>query len=99
VCCAPTLANAAEAQEHWTKQCAKCHGPDGSGNTMMGKKLKLQNYQDPAVQAAMTDEKIAQVIKEGVKNEAGKLVMPVFADKIPEEDIRGMIAFVRSFKR
>jgi len=47
----------------------------------------------------MIDEKIAQVIKEGVKNEAGKLVMPVFADKIPEEDIRGMIAFVRSFKR
>jgi len=49
VCCAPTLANAAEAQEHWTKQCAKCYGLDGSGNTMMGKKLKLQNYQDSAV--------------------------------------------------
>ena len=30
---------AADAAAMWTQHCASCHGKDGSGNTMMGKKL------------------------------------------------------------
>jgi mono/diheme cytochrome c family protein len=28
----------------WAQHCASCHGKDGSGNTMMGKKLGLKDY-------------------------------------------------------
>lgn len=31
-------ADAAKAKALYTKECAKCHGPDGKGDTKMGKK-------------------------------------------------------------
>ena len=61
-----TAAFAATAADNWDNNCAKCHGADGSGNTKMGKKLKLKDYTDAAVQAAMKDEDMFKAIKEGV---------------------------------
>ena len=34
---------AAPVAENWENHCAKCHGADGSGNTKIGKKLKLKD--------------------------------------------------------
>lgn len=99
IAAAPLALQAADAQEHWTANCMKCHGPDGAGKTPVGRMLKLKDYTDPAVQAAMTDEGIAQAIKEGTKSDAGKQLMPAFADKIPEEDLPALIAFIRSLKK
>lgn len=99
IAAAPITLQAADAQEHWTTNCAKCHGPDGAGKTPVGRMLKLKDYTDPAVQAAMTDEDMARTIKEGTKSAAGKQIMPAFADKIPEEDLPALIAFVRSLKK
>lgn len=95
----PALAAAADAQENWTKQCAKCHGADGSGNTAMGKKLKLKDYTSAAVQAELTDEAMTTAIKDGVKNEAGKMVMPAYADKLQDADVAALVALIRSMKK
>ena len=62
---AATSALAADAKENWDQLCAKCHGADGSGNTKMGKKLKVADYTDAAVQAKFTDEQLAKVTLEG----------------------------------
>ena len=35
-------ASAADVKEIWAKSCAKCHGPDGKGDTKMGKKLEIK---------------------------------------------------------
>lgn len=97
---APAVACAATAQENWTKDCQKCHAPDGSASGTMGRKLKLKNYTDPAVQAAMTDEAIVAAIKDGTKDEkTGKLTMPAFAAKYSEEDITALRDLVRSLVR
>ena len=37
---------AADAKENWEKNCAKCHGPDGKGDTKMGKKLEIKDFTD-----------------------------------------------------
>jgi cytochrome c6 len=95
----PALAGAADGQALWTKHCATCHGADGAGQTPMGTKLKVKNYTDPAVQAEMTDEIVLKSIAEGRKNEAGKLVMPSFAAKIPEEDRPAVLAHLRTLAK
>lgn len=89
----------ADGTELWKKHCAMCHGVDGTGHTMMGKRLGLKDYTDPAVQAKMTDEEIAKFTKEGVKNDAGKQVMKPFAGKLSDDEVTELVAHIRSFKK
>ena len=60
-------ASAADAKETYDKACAKCHGPDGKGDTKMGKKLEIKDLTDAKTQAAFKDEEMAKAIKDGVK--------------------------------
>lgn len=89
---------AADAKENWTKLCAQCHGADGTANTPMGKKLQAKNLTDPKVQAQFTDAKATQSIKEGVK-ENGKVTMKAFGDKLSDDDVKSLVAYVRSLKK
>ena len=50
---AAALSHAAPAADNWDANCAKCHGPDGKGQTKVGKKLNLKDYTDAKVQAEM----------------------------------------------
>jgi mono/diheme cytochrome c family protein len=90
--------HAADARENWDKNCAACHGKDGTANTKMGIKLNAKNLTDPSVQAAFTDAKAAQSIKEGVK-ENGKTTMKAFGDKLTDDEIKALVAYVRSLKK
>ena len=56
----------------YEKQCAKCHGPDGKGDTKMGKKLSVRDYTDAKVQAELKDDEVARAIKEGLKDKREK---------------------------
>jgi len=93
-----TSAMAADVQENWDKQCAKCHGKDGSGQTTMGKKLKLKDYTDASVQAGFTDEEGVAAIKDGVK-EGGKTKMKAYGEKLSDDEIKALVAHVRSLKK
>ena len=88
----------ADVKEIYNKQCAKCHGPDGKGTTRMGRQTGAKDYTDPKVQAEMTDEKAAKAIKEGFKDEKGKEIMKPMPD-LTDEEIKGLIAHIRSFKK
>jgi mono/diheme cytochrome c family protein len=89
---------AADASATWGQNCASCHGKDGSGNTMMGKKLGVKDYRDAKVQAAFSDAEVQRAIKEGVKTN-GKETMKPFGSKLAEADIKALVAYVRSFKK
>ena len=88
----------ADAAATWAQNCAACHGKDGSGSTMMGKKLGVKDYRDAKVQAAFSDAEAARAIKEGVKTN-GKETMKPFGSKLSDADIKALVAYVRSFKR
>ena len=90
--------NAATAQENWDKNCTQCHGKDGTANTKMGMKLNAKDLTDPKVQAAFTDAKAAQSIKEGIK-ENGKTTMKAFGDKLSDDEIKALVAYVRTLKK
>jgi cytochrome c553 len=92
-------AYAATAADNWDNNCAKCHGADGSGNTKMGKKLKLKDYTDANVQAGLKDEGIFKAIKDGVKDENGKDRMKGFKDDLSDAEVTDLIASIRKMKK
>ena len=91
-------ARAADAKENWEKNCQKCHGADGKGETAMGKKLKVKDYTDAKVQASFKDEEAIKLTKEG-KKEGDKNLMPGFADKLSDQEIKDLVGYVRKFKK
>ena len=91
-------AMAATPQENWDKNCVQCHGKTGKADTKMGMKLNAKDLADAKVQATFTDEQAAQAIKEGMK-ENGKTVMKAFGDKFSAEEIKALVAYVRTLKQ
>lgn len=90
-------ASAGDAKENWEKNCAKCHGPDGKGQTKMGQKLGIKDYSDAKVQAGFTDEEAFKALKEGLKDKEGKTLMkPV--EGLSDDEIKALVAHVRSLK-
>ncbi len=93
-----TLAFAGDTKALYEKDCAKCHGSDGKGETKMGKKLGARDYTDPKVQAALTDEAAFRATKEGLKDKEGKVLMKP-AEGTSDDDIRALVAYMRTFKK
>jgi len=91
-------ARAADAQQNWANNCVQCHGKDGHANTKMGMKLQAKDLTDPKVQASFTDAKAATSIKEGVK-EGGKTKMTAFGSKLSDDEIKALVAYVRTLKK
>lgn len=91
-------AHAAEAKTVWEDQCAKCHGADGKGQTPIGKKLRIKDYTDAAVQAGFTDEEAFKAIKEGVKDDKGATRMKPI-EGLSDDEINVMVKYVRDFKK
>ena len=95
---AASAALAEDVKVNWDKHCKKCHGADGKGETVMGKKLKVKDYTDAKVQESFKDEEAFKITKEG-KKEGSKTLMPAYADKLSDEEIKDLVAYVRKFKK
>ena len=95
---AALAARAADAKANYEKDCAKCHGPDGKGDTKMGKKTGAKDYSDPKVQEAMKDDAAFKSIKEGLKDKDGKVLMKPF-DALSDADIKALVDYMRKFKK
>ena len=91
-------ARAGDAKALYAKDCAKCHGEDGKGQTKMGQKLGIKDYSDAKVQAALTDDQIKKAIKEGVTDKEGKVVMKP-TEGLTDDEIKALVAKVRSLKK
>jgi cytochrome c553 len=92
------VASAADAKENWDKQCAKCHGPDGKGQTKMGQKLSIKDLTDAKVQDAFKDEDAFKTIKEGRKDKEGKTLMKA-AEGLSDDDIKALVKHVRTLTK
>ena len=95
---APISVRAAGAKASWDNNCAQCHGKSGAADTKMGKALNAKDLTDPKVQAAFSDAKATQSIKEGVK-EGGKTTMKAFGEKLTDDEIKALVAYVRTLKK
>lgn len=73
-------------------KCAMCHGPDGAGQTTMGKNMKLRHLGSAEVQK-QTDAELVKWIADG----KGK--MPAYKSKLTPADIDALVAFIRTLKK
>ena len=89
--------HAADVKELWEKNCVKCHGADGKGDTKMGKKAGVKDLTDAKFQAEVTDEKAFKAIKEGVKDGDKTKMKP--AEGVTDDDIKGLVAHFRTLKK
>src|SRR5688572_33096184 len=91
-------ASAADAKENYEKDCAKCHGADGKGQTKMGQKLGVKDYTDAKVQAEMKDDAAFKAIKDGLKDKEGKTLMKP-AEGLSDDEVKALVAYMRTFKK
>ena len=92
------VASATDAKENFEKSCAKCHGPDGKGQTKMGQKLSIKDLTDAKVQADLKDDQAFKSIKEGIKDKDGKTQMKA-AEGLSDDEIKALVAHVRTLKK
>ena len=88
---APLAAFAADGAAVYKAKCASCHGPDGKGETSIGKSMKLRGLGSADIQK-ITDADLTKVISDG----KGK--MPAYKGKLSAEEIKALIAYIRTLK-
>jgi cytochrome c553 len=91
-------ARAGDAKALYEKDCAKCHGADGKGQTKMGQKLGAKDYTDAKVQAELKDDAAFKAIKEGLKDKDGKALMKPL-EGASDDDVKALVAHMRAFKK
>ena len=86
-CSMPLLAQ--DAAAIYKTKCAACHGPDGKGDTAVGKKLGVRDFASPEVQK-QSDDELAAVINDG-KNK-----MPGYKKSLKPEEVKALVAFIHA---
>jgi cytochrome c6 len=80
----------ADVAATYKSKCAMCHGADGSGDTAMGKKMSVRSLSSEEVQK-QSDAELKAII------DKGKGKMPGYAGKIPDDEIKALVALIRAF--
>jgi cytochrome c6 len=83
-------AAADDAAALYKSKCQVCHGADGKGSAA-GQKMGAKDFQSPEV-AKQSDADLAKITKEG----KGK--MPKYDGKLTDDQIKGLIKYIRSLK-
>jgi cytochrome c6 len=73
-------------------KCAACHGPDGKGETAIGKTNKIRDLASADVQK-QSDDDLAGVIA------SGKGKMPGYAKSLKAEQIKDLVGYIRSLEK
>jgi len=79
--------NSSSGADTFKANCATCHGPDGSGDTSIGKSLNIPDLRSEEVQK-LSDTEIASVISNG------KNAMPPFKN-LSKDQINSLITYIR----
>jgi|SRR6516162_1593955 cytochrome c6 len=73
-------------------KCAACHGADGKADTTMGKALKIRDLGSQPVQS-QPDAQLTEIVTKG-KNK-----MPPFGEKLSNEQVTELVAYVRGLAK
>jgi mono/diheme cytochrome c family protein len=77
-----------DAASLFKAKCVACHGSDASGNTPMGKNLKIRDLRSAEVQG-QSDAQLFNTISNG------KDKMPAYGKSLNQEQIHQLVAFIR----
>jgi mono/diheme cytochrome c family protein len=86
---------AGEGTELFNKICASCHSKDGTAQTPAAKKLGVKDLS----QSKLTDDQISYQIREGRQENQTVSKMPAFKDKLSSDEVKSLIAVVKTFRK
>jgi mono/diheme cytochrome c family protein len=81
-----------ESKRLFKQNCAKCHGPNGKGQTAAGKLAGAPDFTDPEWQEAFDDSQLENSITHGDGQ------MPAFGKKLSKAQIDSLVRYVRAFR-
>jgi mono/diheme cytochrome c family protein len=87
----PTAAKTGGEALYKTK-CVACHGADGKGETAIGKANKLRDFGSADVQK-QSDDELGGIIT------SGKGKMPAYGKSLKPEQVKDLVAYIRTFKK
>lgn len=82
----------------YEKNCVKCHGADGKGETKMGKKMEAKDYSTAKAWEGLTDEKAIKAVKEGFKDKDGKVIMKP-TEGVTDADAKAIVEHMKTLKK
>lgn len=81
-----------DAAKLYKTHCVLCHAADGSGSSPSGKALKAKDLRSDEIQKK-SDAELAELIAQG----KGK--MPAFGQKLKPDDIKQLVAYIRTLPK
>lgn len=95
-CLAASIATPGFAQSSgadvFNSKCAPCHGANGLAATPAGKALKAASFKSAAAVRASDAELIATV-------KSGRNKMPSFQGKLSDDQIKSVVAYIRTLQK
>ncbi len=90
---------AAKAQENYGTYCKKCHGEHGKGDGPGAAMLnpKPRDFADCQNMQKRSDDELFKVISQGGEAVGMSADMQAWGGTLSDDDIRGLMKFVRSF--
>jgi len=85
-------AKADDAAATFKSKCVACHGADGSGNTSIGKSMHLRDLGSADVQKQSDADLTAMITN-------GKGAMPSYKGKLTDDQIHGLVTYIRTLKK
>jgi cytochrome c6 len=76
----------------YKSKCVACHGADGKGETAIGKANKMNDLGSPDVQKQSDVDLTATITN-------GKNKMPAYGKSLKPDQIKDLVAYIRTFTR
>src|SRR5947207_2065550 len=84
-------------------KCARCHGKEGKGDgpdlIKLQSAVSPDDWTDRQSNQGLTDNLIIAMITKGGKANGKSRTMPAFADKLDAQQVRDLLAFIRSLAK
>ncbi len=93
--------NAEKGKTLFAQYCASCHGASGKGDAPAAAALnpKPKDLTDKAYVAGLKDQYLFDLIQKGGAAVGKSPLIPPFGSKLKDQDIRDVIAFIRSLAK
>lgn len=94
----PLARLSADVHEDWATHCALCHGRDGAAKSRAARLSGAKDLTDAAYQKTFTDQAAFNDLKNGLVRD-GRNQMKPFKDELSDDQIKALVAYVRSLEK